>query len=357
MAAYAFHDMKDSVERVVEHCLGLLRKFEGVMPSDDRPTSVLRACLDKTGPFPPSVPQLGGAPLAGVARRLVERLVDMLCQNLPSASVVCKTLAVVVALGLLARTYGDVQHPRAMIQPVRLAQALEPVWASGNARLRRRSRVLCRVADLLGLGSGVVGSILRGRWAPDLPEESFEPAASRFLALVGEARLLGGGVVGRNPLPSDAWEHVSGAGVRHSPSLGWYMQVEVDRLPVGPASVKTRVAVQVPADEIVPKEPNSPLHVPLRFYRVCLGAGEDVVVSPDLVAHLSARVAFRPRTGELLALLRGKALEWFRRYGVADDYAALLMPGSLALAFRGSLPEVAARSVMGAAEVPGEGGG
>lgn len=337
------------LDEVLERCLGRLRELEGVLTSGDRPNLVLGLIPLKNQTA--SV-QLLPADIGSHVRHLVgdvaDRLTSILVNYAPTASSVCKIVAVVVAAGLLVRAFGDVRHPAAMALPRALAQTLEPVWASGNARLRRRGTLLCRAADFLGFSRGQLGAVLRGRWTSDLPINEPDQVVARFIALVGEVRVLGGGLVGKNPLPVGSFEHVSGESAYHSPALGWYIRLHVkNNAPVGWAVEGLTVPVQVPAHEVVLSSPEHPRHQPLRYLRVDLGDGEDVVVCPELVSHLSSRVAFRARTPELLALLRGKALEWCRARGVEDSFESLLLPGSVALAFRGSAPEKVASRFVG----------
>lgn len=161
------------------------------------------------------------------------------------------------------------------------------------SRLRSRSTWTNRLQHHLGGRAGIVGDLVRRRWTPDLPSSDRTLSANSFLGLFdGEAKLLGGGVM---PSTSDGKQYP--------------------------------------------------------FLVVETGAGR-LVVAPDLLAHLYLYACFRPRTRDLLSGLRSRAREWFREHGIADLASALVLPDTVAAAFRESAPERLARERLDDMEEP-----
>lgn len=79
-------------------------------------------------------------------------------------------------------------------------------------------------------------------------------------------------------------------------------------------------------------------------------AGETLTVSPQLLAFLASHVAFRPRTVELIASLRSRALHWAKKYDVPWEVVSICLPGTVAAAFMLSPHEKAAVRALGTRE-------
>lgn len=80
-------------------------------------------------------------------------------------------------------------------------------------------------------------------------------------------------------------------------------------------------------------------------------ASEVLTASPQLLAFLASHVAFRPRTVELIASLRSRALHWAKKYDVPWEIVSTVLPGSVALAFMMSTHEKAAVRALNTREV------
>lgn len=201
---------------------------------------------------------------------------------------------------LLARLWGmlpDMTQPQRSQLAGMLAYTAEPAWESGISRLRRRSRFVNRLSDELKLEKGIVGSILRGRWTPDLPTASW-PAENRFLAglLRDGAKVLGGGLCGKSPIPAG----------------------------LGPEDPRTEVVT---------------------YLRIDI-SGTEILVIPKLVGFLSVRSVFCKRDSALVGSLKTKAIEWCRQRALDHTSVSLALPGSVALACARHAPEEEAESVL-----------
>lgn len=133
------------------------------------------------------------------------------------------------------------------------------VTAVQAARLRRRSKWVCRLADTLGDRRSGVGKLLGGRWKPDLPSQERAAAVNVIAALVDDGvKFLGGGIV----------------------------TTQEDE----------------PANVVY-------LHVELKD-------GTCHTIFPALVGELSCFAGFRPRNSATLMALRHRALEWCKRSSI-----------------------------------------
>jgi hypothetical protein len=144
------------------------------------------------------------------------------------------------------------------------------------------------MVEALAIKEGMLGAFLSGRWTPDLPSGG-APSLSDWLASVIDvgAKVVGGGLCG-----------------------------------VG-----------------------DPKHKQQPFVRLCLG-NTVVNVLPGLLARLVNYSCFRQRGPSLLAALRTRAVEWCKENHVLDVDSALCMPGTVALAYCKSGPEVAAEGLL-----------
>lgn len=169
----------------------------------------------------------------------------------------------------------------------------EPVSTAGAVRLRRRQRWSNQLVEKLGLERGKLGSFLAGRWIPDLPSYARD-SAGHFLSslLANGAKVLGGGLL--------------------------------------PTSRK------VGQETVTGETP---------YLRLGLGVHEHVVLV-DLLAKLALYACYRRRDSTLVAALRTRAIEWAKDHGVLDRDAALLVPGTVALAFLRSSPEEAGAELL-----------
>lgn len=206
----------------------------------------------------------------------------------------------IIAGWLLARLWGmlpDIAQPQRSRLAGMLAYTAEPAWESGISRLRRRSRFVNRLSDELKLEKGIVGSILRGRWTPDLPTQHW-PAENRFLAglLRDGAKVLGGGLCGKSPIPAG----------------------------LGPEDPRTEAVT---------------------YLRIDI-SGREVLVIPKLVGFLSIRAVFVKRDGALVASVKTKAIEWCRQRALDHTSVSLALPGSVALALAKHAPEEEAEEIL-----------
>lgn len=161
------------------------------------------------------------------------------------------------------------------------------------SRLRRRARWVRVLQQTLGGRPGIVGRLASGRWTPDLPSRYLPDSVNAFLALYdGEAKLLGGGV-----LPNSMGEH-------HEPFV----------------VVETRTGRRV--------------------------------IAIGLLTQLNLYACFRPRTEELLAGLRSRALQWFKERAVPSYSAALVLPDAVELAFSETTVERLSRERLDAQRAP-----
>lgn len=146
-----------------------------------------------------------------------------------------------------------------------------------RARLRRRSRWVRALQQVLGGDFGAVSRLFRRRWTPDLPSDSCGSVVN-FMAAFSEdgVEFLGGGTL-------------QGQG--------------------------GNVVVYV---------------------HVRLEDGSVLTVFPELLASLSNRALFRGRGSALLALLRLKALEWRKEQGLPHHRFSFGLADTLSLAMRSS---------------------
>jgi len=168
------------------------------------------------------------------------------------------------------------------------------VTAGGLTPTRHRKRAVWtnRLQAYLGGRPGAVGDLIRGRWTPDLPSDQRPASVNALLGLADlDVKLLGGGV-----LPTGVYEH------------------EV-------------------------------------FIVVDTSLGR-LVIAPALLAKLSLYSCFRPRTPDLLSGLRARAREWFSEKGVADLASAFVLPDTVMLAFKETVPERMARERLDEFEDP-----
>jgi len=88
---------------------------------------------------------------------------------------------------------------------------------------------------------------------------------------------------------------------------------------------------------------------------VCLARLEtlegDVLVCVELLAKLQGFVALRRRTVELISSMRARALTWCNEQGMNDLLVSRLLAGTLAIAFRTTIPEYKATRLLGAQAV------
>jgi hypothetical protein len=90
------------------------------------------------------------------------------------------------------------------------------------------------------------------------------------------------------------------------------------------------------------------------FHWVELAVGTEgrvLRVCPELLARLSTYAALRPRNLELLMVLRSRALEWVKTVQLPYQDAALVLPGTIALACCLSRQEMAAVDLLGSRAV------
>lgn len=78
---------------------------------------------------------------------------------------------------------------------------------------------------------------------------------------------------------------------------------------------------------------------------------QPVVVCPELFAHLALKACYRKRTYVLLRELTVAAKEWCRQRKLDDVDSLLLVPGTVAMACRLSVPEVAGLTVLDGADM------
>nr|QLL27758.1 hypothetical protein [Erysiphales associated ambiguivirus 1] len=160
-----------------------------------------------------------------------------------------------------------------------------------KVRLRARARWVCALRAGLGLENGTIGQLLAGRWTPDLPDHGAKNGRLWAASLVSGARVLGTGTF-RNSCK-----------VRDD---------DVD--------VSTWVA---------------------------LGLGtHDIVVVPELLAKLSWYAWGRPRAEPLFTALKMRAAEWAKSAGLHPVDAALVLPGTVALAVCKTHAQKEAEAVM-----------
>jgi len=188
--------------------------------------------------------------------------------------------------------------------PGRAAQLLEPLWVSGETRLRRRSRFLNRLSDELELERGLLGKILRGRWTPDLPSGDHTQGTRDLLGMLSSgARVLGGGLVRKTPMPEDA---VDDAGAPKPDHL-WWENVSYLRLD----------------------------------YQGC-----EVMILVPLFHALTVRAAYLKRDSKVVLNLKSRAIEWCRARFVAPEHVAACVPGTVALAMVRHNPEEDGERIM-----------
>jgi len=158
-------------------------------------------------------------------------------------------------------------------------------------RLRRRARWVRTLEGVLGGRCGVVASVIRGRWVPDLPSTRRSPVASALLGnLKNGAKLLGGGVV-------------------------------------------ANTGGETPRNEV--------------YYVLELPEGDSVLVFPDLLSRLQSYSVFRQRDAALLAALRARAREWCKLSLPAWVWP-LAIPGAVALATMTTEAEESSVALIGA---------
>lgn len=156
-----------------------------------------------------------------------------------------------------------------------------------SSRLRRRARWVRRVEDSLALRRGTLGSLIRGRWIPDLPSSEYPAGLNVVLSQFEDgAILLGGGEV----------QGKDGA----------------------------RVA----------------------YYHVELSDGSREVLFPDAVSKLASYALLRQRDATLVSALRLRALEWCKSAGIADDLRLLVVSSTLRLVFECSKSEASLEDAL-----------
>jgi hypothetical protein len=192
-----------------------------------------------------------------------------------------------------------VPAPVGHAEGIQFAQAARLTHASVTAggltatRCRRRARWVCSLQTYLGGRPGIVGSLVRRRWTPDLPSSDRPVTVNSVLALLdGDAKLLGGGVI-RSSDPA-----------RHEP----FIVLETDN-------------------------------------------GREVVI-PNLLGRLCRNTFGRERDASLLAQLRSRAVEWCADAKVLPCVVPLVVPGHVALALRETAPERLARESLEADGFP-----
>lgn len=186
-----------------------------------------------------------------------------------------------------------VPAPVAHAEGIQYAQASNLVHASVLAggltptRCRRRARWVCSLQSYLGGRPGIVGSLVKRRWSPDLPLSSRPFSVNAVLAtLDGDTKLLGGGVI-RSEDPDN----------------------------------------------------NQP------FLVVERDGGREVVV-PNLLGRLCRGTFGRERDASLLAQLRSRAVEWCTEQKVQSCLMPVLVPGHVAMAMVETAPERLARESL-----------
>lgn len=165
-------------------------------------------------------------------------------------------------------------------------------------RLRRRARWVRALEASLGGRRGVVASLFRGRWTPDLPSKADSLDVSYLLeSIENGAKLLGGGVI-------RAVSHTAPGSGASPPSETRHVYLTLD---VG---------------------------------------GECLVVLPALLAKLRLYSLYRKRDAQLLGTLRSRAVEWCKRESLPALEADIVVAGTTALAFVASTHERAAASCV-----------
>lgn len=164
--------------------------------------------------------------------------------------------------------------------------------APAGARLRQRARwVLGLNPDKQRLW---LGTLLSGRWTPDLTAEFAHPAASGLVAARrGGVKFLGGGTV---------------------------------QIPVGEGETKE-----------------------LAYVNAVVGT-TCFRLFPELLARLSAYATLRARDAALVGALRVRALDWCKKVGLSYEWVADTVGPSVALAYLPSEQEKVAESLL--ADIP-----
>jgi len=159
-------------------------------------------------------------------------------------------------------------------------------------RLRRRARWVRVLEAGLGGRRGIVASLLRGRWTPDLPVDGGDPVLAYALGSVDEGvRVLGGGLV------------------------------------TGAAKPEGR------EDKLSVCDPDGFVTKPIVYLIVDTADEGPAVFVPELVAKLRLYSLFRKRDEQLLGALRTRAVEWCKALSLPTVVADVFVCDSVCWAY------------------------
>jgi len=166
----------------------------------------------------------------------------------------------------------------------------------GGSRIRQRARWVNALSDELDLGEarGLVGSLLKGRWTPDLTREY---ANCRGLRVFADARAAGLKFLGGGTTTMVTGE--------------------------GEAAVARVYA-----------------------YTYAFHEGKTFRVYPELLAKLAVYASLRKRSPALVLALRTRASDWCKKVGMDIEEVAHVLAPSVAIAYLPTTQEVIGASIL-----------